>query len=529
MAITSRLPPHPFEGRSIQLVRDLSVDEQLYLYDKTRILKQAVRSGRAGDEFRLDDPELGLYLMFLEDSTRTKESFRNAAKFHNLKLNDFQASSSSFANKKESITDTVKMLFGYSRRSIFVIRSRLEGLCRWLETAVGEYASRLGMSRPSFINAGDGRHEHPTQEFLDQFSFLEQLSWDRGGIHLALVGDLFHGRTVHSKVDGLGIYGEVRVDLVSPPELSMPPHYLELMKMRGYEIRVFESIDAYLDAGSVAPIWYFTRLQLERMGERLLDRAHAFRRSVTFRPDMLSRLPEGVRFYHPLPRHRVTPTIPPFLDRTPLNGWDEQSMNGYFTRVIEVAMLSGKVGRDFEGETVRAPSYHEEFVHSATIRPKRKPESKVGIKPVENGIVIDHIGKGSESSDIWDHISSIRRVLGWTGISSQGVFRSHDDQRFKGIISLPETAEFDRAQLKMLAAIAPGATVNMIRESSVVSKYRLSVPPRVYDLPGLTCKNEECVSHESHHEPVVSEFIRRDEDSFVCHYCERPHRFGDIW
>ena len=70
----------PFLGRTIQVVRDLSVDEQAYLYDQTRLLKEALREGDAAtiDRFRVDRRDLGLYLVFLEDSTRTKESFRNA-------------------------------------------------------------------------------------------------------------------------------------------------------------------------------------------------------------------------------------------------------------------------------------------------------------------------------------------------------------------------------------------------------------------------------------------------------------------
>jgi aspartate carbamoyltransferase len=196
------------------VVRDLSVDEQVYLYDQTRLLKSALRNGGEVERFKIDRESLGVYLFFMEDSTRTKESFRNAAKFHNVKVNDFVAEHSSF-NKKESITDTIKMLFGYSEQSIFIIRSRLEGVCRWLETAIGEYAGKARLQGASFINAGDGRHEHPTQEFLDEFSFLEQKGWNRDSIHLALVGDLFHGRTVHSKVDGLRIFKDVQIDLTS--------------------------------------------------------------------------------------------------------------------------------------------------------------------------------------------------------------------------------------------------------------------------------------------------------------------------
>lgn len=92
--------PGRFAGRNISVVRDLSVDEQRYLYQQARRLKQAMLSGENVDEFRRLDADLGAYLVFLEDSTRTKESFRNAAKFHGVKVNDFDAKSSSFAKKK---------------------------------------------------------------------------------------------------------------------------------------------------------------------------------------------------------------------------------------------------------------------------------------------------------------------------------------------------------------------------------------------------------------------------------------------
>ena len=83
---------------------------------------------------------------------------------------------------------------------------------KWRASAA-RWKSRLGSTprasageKPVFINAGDGRHEHPTQEFLDEFTFLEQRGWDDSHIHVALIGDLFHGRTVHSKADGLNVF-----------------------------------------------------------------------------------------------------------------------------------------------------------------------------------------------------------------------------------------------------------------------------------------------------------------------------------
>lgn len=519
-----------FYGRTISVVDDLSVDEQLYLYRKTAELKKIIRDGGDTSHFRIDDPELGVYLMFFENSTRTKESFRNAAEFHNVKLNNFDAQTSSF-NKKESISDTIKMLFGYSNRSVFIMRTAQEGVCTMLDEVLGEYAEKIGYDKPAFLNGGDGKHEHPTQEFLDEYTFLEKKNWDNDSIHIALTGDLFHGRTVHSKVDGLKVFKKVKVDLIAPEELSLPGYYKERMKDNGYDVRSFYSIQEYLEQTSVADIWYFTRLQLERMGDEVKEKARYLREAVTFREEYIRKLPAGTKFYHPLPRHKVHPVIPGFLDRTELNGWDEQSRNGYFTRIIEIGMVAGKIGFDFAGDAKSFEKSKKDFVEEIPVTRTSKIQDryKIGIKPVEKGIVIDHIGKGEELEHIWNLIDRIRRILHLNCRSSHGVFHSVDPKQFKGIISLPDILSFDEKELKKLAAIAPGCSLNIIDNSSVKKKYRLHMPPRIYNFDEISCKNENCISHPSEHENIATDFYRSNERTFICHFCDTSHKYHEIW
>ncbi len=518
-----------FQGRSLTVVEDFSIDEQVYLYEQTRELKEALRKGGDISRFKIGDVDLGIYLIFLENSTRTRESFANAAKFHGAKVNLFNTATSSF-NKNESITDTIKMLFGYSERSLFIIRSKQEGLCRWLHDALGTYADRIGMPRPGFINAGDGKHEHPTQEFLDEFSFLEQRNWNRDKLRIALVGDLFHGRTVHSKVNGLKIFNEVEVDLVAPEELAMPAYYTDRMRENGFKVNIFESIESYIDSGGTAPIWYFTRPQLERMGDEILEKADSLRDAITFKQEFIERISPETRFYHPLPRHREHPTIPAFLDNTPFNAWDEQSVNGYFTRIIEIALLSGGLGTGFEGAPRKETEDSEDFVEEVPVAStESKPEYKVGIKPVERGTVIDHIGRGRDLKLIWDHIDKIRQIMGFNIRSSHGVYHSSSDEIFKGIISLPDVVSLNESQLKMLSAIAPGCTLNIIENSRVKKKYRLHMPPKVYGFKEISCKNENCISRPELFEHVQPEFIRSAGNRFTCRYCEHSHSFHDIW
>ncbi|MBN1412566.1 MAG: aspartate carbamoyltransferase [Spirochaetales bacterium] len=517
-----------FKSRTIAVVRDLSIDEQVYLYNKTRELKEAINGKKSLQPFMIDDPQVGVYLAFLEDSTRTRESFKNAAHFHKTRMNILDVDHSSF-KKKESYSDTFKMLCGYNEYSVFIVRTKLEGVCRWLESSLTEYANRNGFSPPAFINAGDGKHEHPTQEFLDEYTFFEHKKWDRNEIHIALIGDLFHGRTVHSKADGLKIFKNVTCDLIAPEELAMPENYIAKMKDNGFEIRIFESIKEYLANKKIAPIWYFTRLQLERMGEDIREKGDRLRRMVTFKRSYLDNLPEGVRFYHPLPRNKLDPVIPTFLDSTPLNGWELQALNGYFTRIIEIGMVGGKIGYDFEGSPPDIPEFIDDFIEEVPPVTREKEDYKIGIKPITKGVVIDHIGKGDEIETIWDHILKIRKTLSLNLLSSHGVFNSHKTNQHKGIISIPDITEFDQKNLKKLAAIAPECTLNFIKDQEVIRKFRLHMPPRVYNFDELGCRNPDCISHPDNAEDAQTEFYRSHANKFICKYCERPHTFKEIW
>jgi len=567
-------PAHPFKGRTVGIVNDLGLEEQWYLYQKTRELREAVKNGEDLAPFRLRNPEAAVYTIFMEDSTRTKESFRNAAEFHGMKVNVFDAKTSSF-QKNETITDTIKMLCGYSiGQSIFVIRSKIEGVCTWLEEAITQYTSSRGFPRASFINAGDGRHEHPSQEFLDEFTFLEHKGWDRSNIHLALLGDLFHGRTVHSKVDGLRIYRTVDVDLVAPRELALPKHYVDRMVAAGFNVRTFGSIEEYLAQPKVAKIWYFTRLQLERMGEKVKDQSAELRKAVTMQREFVDKLPEGTKFFHPLPRDARHPTLPFWLDNTELNGWDRQSQNGYFTRIVLLGMLGGLFGADFDG---RSPPRHSgakkaelpttperaglagaaDFVREVAPSGATQETSSLqaGLVPIRQGIVIERLAEGQGEEQIWGLLHMVRSVLGLHGQGGQGVLRPPESPgRASGFISVPDfdLSTWGRQPLKKLAAMAPGSTLKDIADGVVRKEFRFLLPPRIYNFREISCKNDQCVSHPGNGQREVQTYFARvpvvgaqgapqqpngcpvaearDPNwRFACKYCETPHMFWQIW
>ncbi|NCC11730.1 MAG: bifunctional aspartate carbamoyltransferase catalytic subunit/aspartate carbamoyltransferase regulatory subunit [Spirochaetia bacterium] len=524
-----------FVGRSLSVIEDFSKEERLYLFEQVKILKKAMENQDEETlaKYRINDKDFGIYEVFLEDSTRTKESFRNAANFHHAKVSELNSDSSSF-NKGESYADTFYTLSGYSN-TIFIVRSKLEGVCRWLEETCAAYAQRNSLYRkPAFINAGDGKHEHPTQELLDEFTFLEDNNWSTENLHLALVGDLFHGRTVHSKADGLKIFKSVKVDLIAPEELAMPETYVQKMRENGYEVRIFSSIEAYLGQKDLADKWYFTRPQLERMGDRILQRQAELRRTITFRKEFMGLLKEGTKFYHPLPRHKVHPTIPTFLDDTELNGWERQSINGMYVRIVLLALIAGRIGAEFVPSIapVSLPT-EEDYITEVDLEviPVKEKVVSEGVQPIHNGLVIDHICKGDAPSEIRDHMRLISSVLGLDGQKGgEWVSTGHNDEtQFKGIIFRPGSFELSRKHLKRLSAVAPGCTLNLIKNGRVVNKYRLHLPPRIYNFEDLACTNEACISHPDQNEGVPALFYRTKDNHFACAFCGKNHTFKEIW
>src|SRR5581483_5433446 len=109
------------------------------------------------------------------------------------------------------------------------------------------------------INAGDGIGEHPTQALLDVYSAY-RAKRDLSGLKIALAGDLLNGRTVHSTIPLLSIYG-VELYLIAPPNLRLPEEYKRMITQHGSKFSELESWD---DVIAQADILYMTRIQKER-------------------------------------------------------------------------------------------------------------------------------------------------------------------------------------------------------------------------------------------------------------------------
>lgn len=526
------MPINVFKERSFCVSSDFSKDEKKYLFEKAKELKDAWHKNdeKKLKNYRINDMDFGIYEVFLEDSTRTRESFRNASEFLGAKLSMFNSDSSSF-NKMESYVDGFMTLAGYNNH-IFIVRSYVEGICRWLQITGEKYAKRNNLKyKPAFINAGDGKHEHPTQELLDEFTLIEDNNWSTESLHIALVGDLFHGRTVHSKADGLAIFDKVKVDLIAPLELSLPKQYVEKMKENGFKLREFDSLNEYLSQPDIASRFYFTRPQLERMGERILKRQDELREKITFKKEFIQKLPVNTYFYHPLPRHKEHPTIPTFFDHSPLNHWERQSINGMFLRIILLSAIAGKTGSDFKGETIAQKVYNDDFIRDVPPDNSKPKTYKEGINPLPDGVVIDRFCRGESQENIWQYLFKTMKIMGFSHFKgSIGVGESKKEPGvFKGLIFLPGSKDLSQSDLKRLAAVTAGCTVNIIKDNKVTRKLRLTSPPRIYKIKGTGCTNKACISHDSHSEFVPPEFIRKESGILECVFCGTPHQFKDIW
>jgi len=244
---------------------------------------------------------------------------------------------------------------------------------------------------------------------------------------------------------------------------------------------------------------------------------------------MLDKISEGTKFYHPLPRPKFNPEIPTFLDTLPLNGWEEQAINGYYVRIVLLSMLGGALEAPFDTSRPQQQE-DEDFIIPAPITDGTKgvlKEGKRGIKPIENGTVIDHIAKGKSQEEIYNTIVKIRKILKLYDVdSADGIFKSADGS-YKGYISLPDRY-LSFKEIKKLSAISPNTTVNIIKNSRVVEKYRIKMPPRIYGFDEIRCKNENCITNPAHGENVTASFVQVD-GKFVCEYCETPHEYHEIW
>ncbi|HET9545626.1 MAG TPA: aspartate carbamoyltransferase catalytic subunit [Gaiellaceae bacterium] len=269
------LPPKPPERRHLISIGDLTRD------DVERLLTLAKTFAGTLDRDVKKLPTLRgrtVVNLFYESSTRTSSSFELAAKRLSADVMSIKASGSA-VDKGESLKDTA-LTIGCYDPDVIVIRHP--------EIGAPNLVARF--TEAHVVNAGDGKHQHPTQALLDLYTIVEELGRVEG-LHVAIVGDVLHSRVARSDVQALLLMG-AHVTLVGPPPLI--PRGIEAMGCA-----VSHDIEAIKEADVV----YVLRMQKERMlaGANYVPslREYTARWGVT--PE---RIRPGQKVMHPGPMNR---------------------------------------------------------------------------------------------------------------------------------------------------------------------------------------------------------------------------------
>jgi aspartate carbamoyltransferase catalytic subunit len=299
------------KNKSLVSINDYTKEEQL------RVLEVAGEFEKNPVQNILHDHVIAS--LFFEPSTRTRLSFESAVNRLGGKVIGFSEASNTSVKKGESLRDTIITIANYS--DLIIMRNPVEGSAR--------FASEI--SPVPIINAGDGANQHPTQTLLDLYSILKtQGTLDN--LHVAFVGDLKYGRTVHSLVIALCNYNTT-FHLVSPLELKLPSSVKMHIKEKKLAYHQYTTME---DVIPQADILYVTRIQQERFSDPL--EYERIKNSYNLHKDMLVETKENFRVLHPMPRVNE---ININVDPDPRAYYFQQALNGVYVRQALMSLILG--------------------------------------------------------------------------------------------------------------------------------------------------------------------------------------------
>ena len=257
--------------------------------------------------------------LFYEPSTRTRLSFESAMlRLGGRTMGTDNAREFSSAAKGETLEDTIRIVAGYA--DVIVLRHHEEGAARRAACC----------SDVPVINAGDGKGQHPTQSLLDLYTIKDELG-GVDGVRVAMVGDLFNGRTARSLAYLLSKYRDVELWFVAPPQVAMRDDIKAHLDEHGVRWHETEDLDAVLPRVDVV---YQTRIQKERFEDEASY--GAVKGIYIIGPEAMTRLRPQAILMHPLPR---LDEIDPAVDTDPRAAYFRQARNGVQVRMALLDMV----------------------------------------------------------------------------------------------------------------------------------------------------------------------------------------------
>ena len=258
---------------------------------------------------------------FYEPSTRTRLSFEAAMLNLGGSVLGFHSADSSSASKGESVSDTIRVISCYA--DICAMRHPKEGA-----PLVASEKSRIPV-----INAGDGGHQHPTQTLADLLT-IRSIKGRLNNITIGFCGDLKFGRTVHSLINALIRYDNVRIVLISPEELKVPDYVRDdVLRANNIEFKEVEKLE---DAMGELDVLYMTRVQKERFfNEEDYVRLQDFYILTTEKMELAK---DDMIVLHPLPRVNE---ISVDVDDDPRACYFRQAQYAVYVRMALILTLLG--------------------------------------------------------------------------------------------------------------------------------------------------------------------------------------------
>ncbi|MGN1150909.1 MAG: aspartate carbamoyltransferase [Lachnospiraceae bacterium] len=255
---------------------------------------------------------------FYEPSTRTRLSFEAAMLNLGGQVLGFSDAGSSSAAKGESVSDTIRIISCYA------------DICAMRHPKEGAPMVAASHSRIPVINAGDGGHQHPTQTLTDLLT-IRSLKGRLGNFTIGLCGDLKFGRTVHSLINALIRYPEIRFIFISPPELKVPDYITDMLTEKGIP---FQEVIRLEDCMPQLDLLYMTRVQKERFfNEEDYVRLKDF---YILNKEKLETAKEDMLILHPLPRVNE---ISVEVDEDPRAVYFKQAQYGVYVRMALILTL----------------------------------------------------------------------------------------------------------------------------------------------------------------------------------------------
>lgn len=538
---------YSFKGRDFISPNNLSKAELEFLVETGTRVKHEWKNPSLIEERKSRLFGKRAKFIFIEPSTRTRSSSKTASELQGASVDDMGGEETNSFVKGEPWRDAFE---GQGRGHGFdywVLRTRVEGAPLYAAQVLKQLCLSRGVPYTPVINAGDGRHWHPTQGSLDhQFAFsifCPDGNW--GGLEKRTVcyaGDLANSRTVHTNMLNWVKYPDVKFVFVSIDAMRMPQDYLSMLDRARIKYKEVDCFDKRL-VSSLDKI-YLARPQKERWDKGLtLAQKTQYSEAVTllheYFPQKHRRSP-CQRYllpviFHALPRDKSFVELEESLIDSLFWGAFDQMEEGIYNRAGLFNLLLGVPG--FGDDLPERPMLLDVDgkIRFESEQGEQKAREGFQVGPITNGYVLDHI------SDDYALINHIQRMIPqprgrmFTGrVLSK---RRSNERRpgYKWIMKIEDsslenieddhlpamaTSALRKEIAEQIALVDPELTINIIKNGVVKYKVRAAIPDVVEGR--IQCLNEACVSSPVQQERVRSVFRIEDRRARVyrCDYCD---------